>query len=287
MAQQAGRERFVLTLLTNDPVLARRAERAGIDRVGLDLESHGKRGRQAPGNWISSHRPQDVPRIREVLERAQLFARTNPPHPDSAAEVEQLIESGVEVLMLPLFRTVAQAERFVSQVAGRARVSLLVETRAALESIGEIVRVAGVDEIHVGLNDLSRELRLRNPFALLAARRLEALACAVLEAGIPLGVGGVGCVGDRSLPIPPELVHAQHPRLGSDRALLRRGFLEHQARSLDMGRDVLRIRESIAGWARAGAAERERARRALLRRARALPPAPVPSPPLERPRVRP
>lgn len=271
-----GRGHFVLTLLTENVELARRAEAAGIDRVGLDLESHGKRGRQGPTNWISTHRMEDVRRVGEAVRRAELFVRTNPPHDDLAQEVEDLIERGAQVLMLPFFRTPADAERFVSHVAGRARVSLLVETRSALEQIGAIVRVAGVDEIHVGLNDLSRELGLRNPSALLASRRLEALAATVREAGIPLGVGSVGCVGDRSLPTPPELVHAQLARLGADRALLRRAFLDYQVGDRDMPGGISRIRESISGWGGAGAVALERARRELLGRAGALPPGPQP-----------
>ena len=36
----------VLTLWTNDPALARRADDAGIDRVGIDLDRLGKAERQ-------------------------------------------------------------------------------------------------------------------------------------------------------------------------------------------------------------------------------------------------
>ena len=54
-----GRD-FVLTLLTNQPGLAARADEAGVQRVGLDLESRGKRERQDAANWISDHREAEL-----------------------------------------------------------------------------------------------------------------------------------------------------------------------------------------------------------------------------------
>ena len=45
-------------------------------------------------------------------------------------------------------------------IDGRAYVSLLLETTQALVRIDEIVRVEGVDEISIGLNDLHRALGL-------------------------------------------------------------------------------------------------------------------------------
>ena len=45
---------FALTLFTNDVELARRADVAGVNRIGLDLEVLGKAKRQQHLNtWIS------------------------------------------------------------------------------------------------------------------------------------------------------------------------------------------------------------------------------------------
>jgi len=100
-----GRE-FVLTLFTRDPDLAARADRAGVDRIGPDLERIGKDERQGKlKTWISDHTGDDVPAVRARLSRARLFVRTNPPHAGLGEEIETLLAAGAQVLMLPMFRT--------------------------------------------------------------------------------------------------------------------------------------------------------------------------------------
>src|SRR4051794_12548406 len=75
----ASADTFVLTLWTDDPALAREADAAGVDRVGVDLERLGKAERQRGlGTWISPHTVEDAVQVGGVLERAALFARTEP-----------------------------------------------------------------------------------------------------------------------------------------------------------------------------------------------------------------
>jgi hypothetical protein len=81
-------ERFVLTLWTNDPLFARRGDRAGIDRIGVDLERLGKEDRQRGlGTWLSPHHEDDLRAVGAALETAALFARLNPLHAENAREV--------------------------------------------------------------------------------------------------------------------------------------------------------------------------------------------------------
>ena len=59
--------------------LAAEAERAGIDRIMIDLEREGKAERQAGRNLFqSSHRLESVARVKAALERAALVVRINP-----------------------------------------------------------------------------------------------------------------------------------------------------------------------------------------------------------------
>ncbi|MGD9946390.1 MAG: hypothetical protein AB7S98_24500 [Burkholderiaceae bacterium] len=154
---------FVLTLFTADPALAAAADAAGIDRIGVDLEAIGKQARQGHLNtWISDHHVEDLPRIAAVLRRASLFARCNPIHAESAAEIDALLGLGVRVLMLPYFRSAAEAERFIRLVDGRAHPVLLLETAAAAAEVDELCRIDGVREIHVGLNDMRLSLGWRS-----------------------------------------------------------------------------------------------------------------------------
>ena len=259
-------ERFLFTLFTNDPELARRADHAGINRVGLDLERIGKENRQGdtPG-WISDHNVSDLATVGQALGRSELFVRTNPIHPGSPEEIDRLLAAGVDVLMLPFFRTVTEVEQFVRLVDERASVSLLVETGAAMARIHDIVRVAGIHEIHVGLNDLHLDLQLNNHFEVLVSGMMDMMAEAVRGAGIAFGFGGVARRGDKSLPIDPDLVYSQYPRLGADRALITRAFVAPDYTKLDLDAEVRAARRALDEWSQSSSPELDAARERLRR----------------------
>jgi 2-keto-3-deoxy-L-rhamnonate aldolase RhmA len=216
---------FVLTLFTKDPVLAAAADRAGVDRIGVDMEQIGKGARQGHlATWISDHAESDLAGIRPVLERAQLFARCNPVHAGSAAEIDRLVDAGVRVIMLPYFKTTAAAETFVRLVDARAHPVLLVETADAAAVIDDLCRIPGVSEIHIGLNDMRLSLGWPSHFHVLVSEFLERICDAILTAGHRLGVGGLGRAGDNDLPVPADLVSAQIARLRATAALVSRSF---------------------------------------------------------------
>ena len=163
-------------------------------------------------------------------------------------------------MMLPMAEDPDVVRRFVDVVAGRAEVSLLVETPVAASRICEIASIEGVDEVHVGLNDLRLALGLRSHFEVLASDLLVRLSEAVHEAGRAFGVGGVGRRGDASLPIPADLVHAQYPRLRADRAWLARSFLGPDPAALDLEREVALLRQAMDEWEACDTDTLERAR---------------------------
>jgi hypothetical protein len=254
--------RFVLTLWTDDPLLAGRADAAGVDRIGLDLEVLGKEDRQKGlGTWISPHRPESLPKLRQSLRRAELFARVNPLGATTKAEVDRVVAEGVQVLMLPMVETVSEVARFVELVAGRAKVVALLETRAAAENAEGIVRTEGVDEVHVGINDLALSLGLRNRFRVLDSEHVARISECARSAGKRLGLGGLGRVDDQSLPIPSDLVYAQLVRLGATAALLSRTYLRRQATPDVLRADVSRTRRQLDRWRRASPAALESAHR--------------------------
>jgi citrate lyase beta subunit len=264
---------FVLTLWTNDPAIARRADAAGVDRVGLDLEVYGKAERQ-PKNlstWISPHREEHLPALRSALKSARLFCRINPVNPGTPDEIERVIGHGVRVLMLPMFTTAGEVERFVSLVRGRATTVLLLENKTAAERIGEIVRVPGVDEVHVGINDLTLSLGQPNAnrFAVLAADLMKSVADTVRAAGLRFGVGGIGRAMQNDQKIPSDLIYAQYPRLGATAALIARSFFApgEGESAVDMNREIRQARERLAWWADRTPDELEDARLRLLEKA--------------------
>lgn len=261
-------EEFRLTLITNDARLAADADRAGVNRIGIDLEYLGKAERQAGRQTrLSNHDWDDLSRISQSVHQADLFVRINPIHAGTEAEIETALELGVKVLMLPSFRTAGEVATFVGAVRGRARVSILVELAPAAVRIREILDVAGIDEVMFGLNDLHLQFGVANHFEVLASPLIDMLAAEVRRKGLPLAIGGVGRVGDTAMPVPTDLVYAQYPRLGATGAWLARSFANTGLSPDDFQAAVLAIRHRLDQWAASPPEDQERAREELARHA--------------------
>ena len=214
--------------ITNNPAIAEVADAHGVDRIWIDLETRGKEERQRGMNTVKSHHTmQDISAIRKVLKKADLLVRVNPLYDGTKAEVDEAIARGADILMLPMFRTVDDVVCFVEIVAGRAKVLLLLETMDAEKNIEEIVKVAGVDEIHIGLNDLHLEHHQKFLFEPLADGTIDKICNVIHKAGIPYGFGGIAKL-DGGL-LPGRMVLAEHCRLGSSMVILSRAFFDAKA----------------------------------------------------------
>lgn len=218
-----------LMYITNDPEIAVIAENAGVDRIFIDMEYIGKTVRQGGMDTVQCHHTvEDVRRIRQVVKRAQIMVRVNPIHDatdeycSSEEEINAVIEAGAELVMLPYFQSVHEVERFVKIVDGRAIVFPLLESKKGYERIDEILEVSGIDEIHIGLNDLSLDFGKKFMFELLADGTVEGLCEKFRQKGIPYGFGGIGRLGKGDLPA--EHIIKEHYRLGSSCAILSRSF---------------------------------------------------------------
>jgi hypothetical protein len=257
---------FCLTLITNDAGLAANADRAGVNRIGIDLEYLGKVERQPnPDTRLSRHDWDDLSRISGCVQQADLFVRINPIHAGTEAEIETALELGAKALMLPSFRTAGEAATFVRAVRGRARASILVEMAPAVVRNREILDVPGVDEVMIGLNDLHLQCAVANHFEVLASPLLDMLAAEVLRKGLPLAIGGVGRVGDTAMPIPTDLVYAQYPRLGATGAWVARSFTDAVLSPDGLQAAILALRKRLNEWAAAPIEDLERARVELAR----------------------
>jgi 2-keto-3-deoxy-L-rhamnonate aldolase RhmA len=256
---------FVLTALTSDPALAGACAQAGVDRVGVDIERMGKTSRQGhlARARISDHQLSDLPALRVAAPQTTLFARLNPYHQATQAEVEMALAAGARVLMLPYFKTAAEVAGFIAAVNGRGRTAALFETAQAMAQAEAILALPGLDEAMVGLNDLGLSLGLSGPFAVFTTDILERFAKAAHASGVPFGIGGLARVNDESLPAPSDLVIAQHPRLGSSTAWLARSFFRSTADFAILNADVAALRARLAYWAQAPQTEKDAAHAAL------------------------
>ena len=218
-----------LMYITNDPKVAEIAEAAGVDRIFVDMEYIGKADRQGGMDTVQSHHTaEDIKAVKKVLKTAKLMARCNPIHEatseycSSEEEINKAVEAGADIIMLPFFKTAEEVKRYVDAVGGRAKTLPLVETPEAVEHIDEILETEGIDEIFVGLNDLSLGYGMKFMFELLANGTVEKLCKKFEEKGIPYGFGGIAALGKGILPA--EKVIAEHYRLGSTCAILSRSF---------------------------------------------------------------
>jgi citrate lyase beta subunit len=255
---------MILSLITDDVRLAAEAERAGIDRIMIDLEREGKAQRQAGRNLFqSSHRLESVGPVRDALARAALVVRINPVSERTSREVDAVLAAGADVIMLPYFFTPTEVEAFVRIVAGRSRVSLLVETKSAADGLADCLAAGPVDEVHVGLNDLSIELGCGVMLEPMCTGLVERLAATLRTARVPFGVGGIGRLSCETLPVHPERLLAEQVRLGCSRGWLGRTFREGLP-ACQLATEVARVREAVARWGSATEDACRENRRALV-----------------------
>ena len=218
-----------LMYITNQPQIAQIAESSGVDRIFVDMEYIGKADRQGGLDSVKNHHTvEDVRRMKQAVESAEVLVRVNPIHEatseytSSEQEINDVIRAGADIIMLPYITSVQQVEDFVRYVGGRVKTMPLIETPEAVEAIDEILEIDGIDEIYIGLNDLSLGYHKKFMFELLADGTVEGLCLKCKLKGIPYGFGGVASLGKGMLP--SEYVIREHYRLGSTCAILSRSF---------------------------------------------------------------
>jgi hypothetical protein len=206
-----------------NPELAVAAEAAGVDRIMVDLEINGKEIRQPNKNTvISQHSLDDVVAVRAALSSAELMVRVNPLFDGTKAEVDAVIARGADRLMLPMFSHPDDVRMFRDIVDGRAKVTYLTETPAALARLPAIAEIEGVDDILLGLNDLHLGFGLDFMFELVADGVIEHAAGVLRDHDVSFGFGGIARLGHGRLPA--ELVLSEHLRVGSTQTILSRDF---------------------------------------------------------------
>lgn len=212
-----------LMYITNNVDVAKIVEESGVERVWVDLETLGKEERQKGYDSVKSHHSiNDIAAIKTVLKKAKLQVRINPINLNSKQEIDEVIANGADIIMLPYYKTVKEVEKFSEFVDGRVKTVLLLETKEAHECLDQTLLTPGIDEVHIGLNDLHLSYGKNFMFELLTDGTVESICKKIKAAGKPYGFGGIAKLGAGMLPA--EKVIMEHYRLGSTRAILSRSF---------------------------------------------------------------
>ena len=218
-----------LMYITNNPDVAMIAEQAGVDWIFVDLEYIGKADRQGGMDTVQSHHTiEDIASVRKVVKKSKLLVRCNPIHDktkdycSSKEEINAIIKNGADLIMLPFFKSVAEVKRFLKYVKGRVKTVLLVETPEAVDCIDKILKLKGINYLHIGINDLSLGYHKKFMFELLVDGTVESLCNKFKKTTIPYGFGGIASLGKGI--VPAENIILEHYRLGSSLAILSRSF---------------------------------------------------------------
>lgn len=218
-----------LMYITNRPEIAQIAESSGVDRIFVDMEYIGKADRQGGKDSVQNHHTvEDAKAMKQAVEIAEVLVRVNPIHEatdeycSSEEEIDAVVNAGADIIMLPYIQSVDEVRRFLKCVDGRTKTMLLIETPASAEAIDEILEIPGIDEIYIGLNDLSLGYHKKFMFEMLSDGTVETLCLKCKIKGIPYGFGGIASLGNGMLP--SEYVIREHYRLGSTCAILSRSF---------------------------------------------------------------
>lgn len=216
-----------LMYITNNPQVALLAQKYGVDRIWIDLETLGKEERQKNIDSVKSrHSVNDIKTIAPLLNSSEMLVRVNPWNEGSVDEINRVINAGAQLVMLPMWKTIEEVELFIRAVSRRAKTVLLLETKEAADCLDDVLKLNGIDEIHIGLNDLHLSYGLTFMFELLTDGTVESICGKIKKAGIPYGFGGIAKIGEGLLPA--EKIILEHYRLGSTRAILSRSFCNAQ-----------------------------------------------------------
>ena len=254
--------------ITDCPEIAEYVEKCGVDRIFIDLEILGKVERQGGRDTvISYHQLENVKKVKQAVRQAEVLVRVNPLNSQSTEEIESVLAQGADCLMLPMFRSLEEVEWFCECVDSRAQVIPLVETVGAVNQLDQIVRVPGVSQIHIGLNDLHLDMELDFMFELMSNGMVEKIASICKDANVRFGVGGISTM-EQGL-VSGRMVLSEHARLGSEWVILSRSFhqnatsLEEFQTGMDLESEIRKVNQFYQKLLRRSEFEIEQDKRSL------------------------
>jgi hypothetical protein len=215
-----------LFYITNNITEAKIVDKLDINWIFIDIETVGKKDRQIGRNTVmSDHSITDVQKIRSVISDTKILLRCNPIGSHSKKELEEINNtSGIDMVILPFFKTVREVEIFIELLdTSKVEPALLIETTSSIDNLSDILKVYPFKYVHIGLNDLHIERKTKFMFEPYIDGLLDRTTSILRSSKIKFGIGGIGKIGSDLLPT-PECVINEHIRLKSSGVILSRSF---------------------------------------------------------------
>ncbi len=216
-----------LFYISNEIEIAKVIDESSIDYIFIDLEFIGKEKRQKKRDTvISKHCVSDISKIKKVISSTKILCRVNPIGAWSYREINEVIDQGADLIMLPFFKSIKEVETFLRIVDQRIECSLLFETIESISKIEEILSLSPINYAHVGLNDLHIQRKTNFMFEFISDGSMEKISEIFKDFRIPFGFGGIAKIG--TLVPSADRVLAEHYRLGSKGVILSRSFFSNE-----------------------------------------------------------
>ncbi len=256
-ASSCAEDELEIALFTTDAALARAAKSARIDSLVVDWEHADKRNRQAGHpTQIGCDTPEDARRLCAVAQLPVTVRIDNVPGRIDS-QVELALDCGARRIMLPMAASVAEVERFLRTVDGRALTLVQIETQPLVDQCADLASLPW-DCAYIGLNDL------------MISRGADWLWWPLLDGtvehifrtleGRAVGFGGVTVLSGGS-PIPFVHLLGEMARLGCRLSFLRQSF-HREIPGRELAAEIAAVRACWRALRQraAAAAERDRLR---------------------------
>ena len=193
-----------------------------VERIYIDMENELLLN---IAKKLSAGKPMEVDKWDEVNQQPLVGSgEVNEWQLQRLKELNGLNEENAKIIAKYSGKTVEEVKIFLDFTAGRVKTDLLVETPEAVECLDQILALEGIDEIHVGINDLHLGYHRKFMFELLADGTVEKICEKADKCGLKYGFGGIARIGCGELPA--ERIIREHYRLGSTKAIVSRSFCD-------------------------------------------------------------
>tara|TARA_A100001388_G_C28774050_1_gene505926 strand:- start:3175 stop:3924 length:750 start_codon:yes stop_codon:yes gene_type:complete len=225
-------------IFSNDYINSKNYITAGVSKICIDIERRGKAERQAKRDTlISKHQIEDIAKISERIGIENTICRINPFHEKTYSEIKQSIKLGAGSIIFPYFKEIDEIKFFIDNVNGKAKTIALVETMQSFLRLPNIVNIPGLDQIHIGLNDLSLDIGFENMFEIVELGWMEFLQEKIFKNKIKFGFGGVSTLNDVDCTFPAKRVLNHHVKSNSSAVILSRRFLNNCGQNSNSNND--------------------------------------------------